>query len=238
MAHVIIALDYPGPAPALELVDRLGPEADFYKVGLELFTSAGAPFIRELRRRGKRVFLDLKFHDIPATVAGAVRSAARLGAELLTIHAAGGPAMVAAAVAAAQEGAGEGEGESPARILAVTLLTSLSRPEIEGVLGRTPIDPAEEVLRLASGAVEAGAHGVVASPLEAGSLRTRLGPAPLIVTPGIRLAGGDAHDQLRIATPEEAARAGADYLVIGRAVTRASDPEEALAGIHQTLEAA
>ncbi len=238
MAHVIIALDYPHPAPALELVDRLGEEADFYKVGLELFTSAGASVVEALRGRGKRVFLDLKFHDIPATVAGAVRSASRLGVELLTIHASGGAAMVEAAVGAAEEAALSGEAASPARILAVTLLTSLSRSEVEAVLGRVPVDPAAEVLRLAAGALEAGAHGVVASPLEAGPLRSHLGPEALIVTPGIRLAGGESHDQARVATPEEAARAGADYLVIGRAVTGARRPAEALAGIHRTLEAA
>lgn len=238
MAHVIIALDYPHPAPALELVDHLGDGADFYKVGLELFTSAGVPLVEALRGRGKRVFLDLKFHDIPATVAGAVRSASRLGVELLTIHASGGAAMVEAAAEAAEEAALSGGAPSPLRILAVTLLTSLSRPEVEAVLGRVPVDPAAEVLRLAAGAVDAGAHGVVASPLEAQPLRSLLGPEPLIVTPGIRMAGGETHDQARVATPEQATRAGADYLVIGRAVTGAPRPAEALAGIHRTLEAA
>ena len=238
---MIIALDYAQPSPALELVDRLGDGADFYKVGLELFTHAGAPLVQALRSRGKRVFLDLKFHDIPATVAGAVRSASRLGVEFLTVHAAGGRAMVEAAVEAAESAAESGEmapDAAPVQILAVTLLTSLSRDDVERTLGRSPVDPEQEVIRLAELAVGAGAHGVVSSPLEVESLRHRLGPGPLLVTPGIRLAGGEAHDQARIATPEQAARAGADYLVIGRAVTGASDPFRAMVEIHRTLEAA
>ncbi|TVR62088.1 MAG: orotidine-5'-phosphate decarboxylase [Gemmatimonadales bacterium] len=245
MSRVIIALDYPHPTQALELVDRLGDGADFYKVGLELFTRAGAPLVEELRRRGKRVFLDLKFHDIPATVAGAVRSASRLGAEFLTVHAAGGRAMMEAAVEAAGSVADAPVADAadtpahapPVRILAVTLLTSLSREEVERTLGRAPVDPTHEVARLADLAVGAGVHGVVSSPLEVESLRRRLGSDPLLVTPGIRLAGGEAHDQARIATPEQAIRAGADYLVIGRAVTGAPDPSRALAEIHRTLEA-
>lgn len=216
MAELVVALDVPDARSALALVERLGPSATFYKVGLELFIAEGPDIVRELTGRGKRVFLDLKLHDIPSTVAGAVTSASRLGVELLTIHTAGGPSMLKAAAEAA--------GSSGPRLLGVTLLTSLSAAEVERAWGRTLQSMRDEVIRLAELALECGLPGVVASPLEAEAIRRRVGKALLIVTPGIRLAGGDTHDQTRLATPAGAVEAGADVLVVGRAVTAAPDP--------------
>lgn len=224
-----MALDLPSRARALEMVDRLGPEADFYKVGLELFTREGPGIVGELHDRGKRVFLDLKLLDIPNTVAGAVAAASDLGVELLTLHAQGGPGMLEAALARV--------GPST-RLLAVTVLTSLSPDEMEVVWGRPVAAVRREVLRLAELARETGIHGVVASPLEAAELRGALGPDALVVTPGIRPPGADRHDQNRVATPEAAVAAGASHLVVGRAITRAPDPREALEGIRASAEAA
>jgi orotidine-5'-phosphate decarboxylase len=228
MAHVIVALDFASGSDALRLVERLGDDADFYKVGLELYTRAGPALVRDLIERRKRVFLDLKLHDIPNTVTGAVRAARDLGVELLTIHTAGGRAMMEVAVAAA---------EGDLKLLGVTLLTSLSPSDIEGAWGRSIDSLREEVVRLATLARQSGVQGVVASPQEAEAIRRRLGRELLIVTPGIRLPGGDTHDQARFATPAEAARAGADYLVVGRAVTAAADPVAALERVRGSLEA-
>jgi orotidine-5'-phosphate decarboxylase len=228
--QVIVALDVASADEARTLVRRLGPELDFVKVGLELFTREGPPAVHLLREEGLRVFLDLKLHDIPNTVAGAVRSARGLDAELLTLHASGGRAMMEAAAQAAGEGAFEG-GSTHLTLLAVTLLTSMDGAGAAEAWGRTgdAVEPAAEVRRLAELALGSGVGGVVASPHEARDLRERLGPQAAIVTPGIRFAGGDAHDQHRIATPGDAARAGASHLVLGRAVTGASDPAGALA---------
>lgn len=236
MTEVILALDVPGRDAALRLVDRIGPRGTFYKVGLELFTRAGPSVVGELRDRGLRVFLDLKLHDIPTTVARAVTSAAEAGVDYLTVHASGGRAMVAAAVEAAEEG-GEAAGGAGPRVLAVTVLTSLTPRGLAEIQGGPPADSVESaVLRRARLAVEAGAHGVVASPLEIGSLREVVGPDRLIVTPGIRLPGGATHDQSRVATPGAAARAGADALVVGRAVTGAADPAAALHAVLRHME--
>jgi orotidine-5'-phosphate decarboxylase len=237
MIPIYVALDVPDAARAHALVSRLGPELDRVKVGLELFTREGPALVRELRERGLGVFLDLKLHDIPQTVASAVKAAAALDVELLTVHAAGGRRMLEAAVAAASaedpaEEASSRDHPHPGRLrlLAVTVLTSLSGAEVGEAWGRTPApDPLQEVLRLARMAMAAGVDGVVASPREAGALRQALGPRAAVVTPGVRFAGGEAHDQVRIATPEEAARSGASHLVVGRAVTGASDPAQALA---------
>lgn len=219
MAELIIPLDSPTQHEALEVVDALGSPAGFYKVGLELFTGSGPGVVRALRGRGKRVFLDLKLHDIPNTVRGAVSAAVDMGVDLLTVHAAGGATMVEAAAEAA---GGE------VRIVAVTLLTSLDQEAVQRVWNRPRVALTDEVLRLAGLAVGAGADGVVSSALEAGALRRELGPDALLVTPGIRLEGGARHDQARVATPADAVSAGSDYLVVGRAITGADDPREAL----------
>ncbi len=232
MADLIIALDAPDRDRALALVDRLGSGADHYKVGLELFSRWGPEAVTTLRERGKRIFLDLKLHDIPNTVAGAVRSAAALGAGLLTVHAAGGSRMIQAAVEAARESGPRGP-----RILAVTLLTSMDPHEVAGVWGRQVESTGPEVVRLARMARQAGVDGVVASALEARALRGALGPDALVVTPGIRLPGGTRHDQRRVSTPQAAIRAGADHLVVGRAVTADPDPAAALVRVRQAMEA-
>ena len=227
MSELVVALDLPSRSEAVELVDRLGGGADFYKVGLELYTREGPDIVAALHERGKRVFLDLKLMDIPNTVARAVAAAADLGVELLTLHAHGGPTMIEAAVSEC----------GSTRLLAVTLLTSLSPDEIETVWNR-PVDSVRtEVLRLARLSTEAGAHGVVSSPLEAGELRTVLGPEALVVTPGVRLPGGETHDQNRVATPAAAVAAGASHLVVGRAITRADDPVDALRRVRASMRA-
>ncbi len=228
MAQLIVALDVPSPTEALDLVDRLGGEADFYKVGLELYTRAGPPLIAALRERGARIFLDLKLHDIPNTVARAVEAAAAMEVELLTLHATGGSAMLEAARDAA---------DGSVDLLAVTVLTSLGASDVEEIWGRELHSVREEVVRLAGLARDAGVDGVVSSAQEARDLRRLLGPEAHVVTPGIRLAGGDTHDQNRIATPEAAVRDGASHLVIGRAVTLADDPVEALARIRASADA-
>ncbi|HET7321576.1 MAG TPA: orotidine-5'-phosphate decarboxylase, partial [Longimicrobiaceae bacterium] len=193
----IVALDVASAREALELVDRL-PGADFVKVGLQLYTAAGPDVVRALRGLGRRVFLDLKFHDIPNTVARAVESAAALGVELLTLHAAGGSAMLRAARAALPRG------EAP-KLFAVTVLTSLSAPELAEAWGREgAISPAEEATRLAALAHEAGMDGVVASVHVVVAIRGRVGEGLELLTPGIRLPGDAAGDQARVATPADA----------------------------------
>lgn len=223
---LIVALDVESRAEALRLVERCGERIGFYKVGLELFTAEGPGVVRDLKAAGKRVFLDLKMYDIGETVKRAAARAAELGVELLTVHCV--PQVIRAAV--------EGVRGSGARILAVTVLTSFDQKDLEdlGVSGRTP---SEHVLWLAERGVEAGAHGFVCSPLEAKSLRAVAGADRLLVTPGVRSAGAAAHDQKRVATPAEALAAGADYLVIGREITRAADPAAAAERILKSLEA-
>lgn len=222
-AKVIVALDLPSPREALELVDRLGDGPGFYKVGSQLFTAAGPQICQALAKRGKRVFLDLKFHDIPNTVAGSVRAAAELGVSMLTVHAAGGPAMLAAA----REAAGE---EGP-QVLAVTLLTSLGSEDVPHIFGRSPVSLVDEVVRLAGLAAEAGLFGVVASVTEVKSVKRRYGEGLKVVSPGIRLPSDEPGDQTRYASPTEAARAGADYIVVGRSVIAARDPAEAFRAV-------
>jgi orotidine-5'-phosphate decarboxylase len=229
MSQLIIALDVPSQREALQLVDELGEGADFYKVGLELYTREGPGVLRALKGRGKQVFLDLKLLDIPHTVQRSVQAAAELGADLLTVHSQGGSAMLEAAAKAAG---------SEMRIVAVTVLTSLSPTEVEDIWDRSLDSVRDEVLRLAALATRAGAHGVVASALEARDLRRTLGPDALVVTPGIRLPGGDTHDQARVTSPLEAVREGASHLVVGRAVTRAPDPVEALDRVLASMAAA
>lgn len=227
MADIILALDLPTADAALELVDRLGDAVTRYKVGPVLYTRTGPSVVRELRARGKGVFLDLKFHDIPNTVAGAVAAAAELEVELLTLHATGGSEMMRAA----REAAGT---EGP-KLLGVTLLTSLTPADVEEIWGKELMSVREETLRLAGLAAEAGLDGVVASVLETEAIRRRQGSDFLVVTPGIRPAGSLPGDQSRTATPAEAARAGADLLVIGRPVTAAADPVAAVERIRAEL---
>src|SRR5262245_20522918 len=227
MVTPIIALDVATSEDALDLVDRLAESVQFYKIGSPLFTAVGPQIVREVRARDKRVFLDLKFHDIPSTVARAVEAAATLEVDLLTVHVAGGLNMLRAARDAA--------GSDGPRILGVTILTSLSVDDIEHTLGRAVHSVREEVLRIAALAIEAGLHGVVASPLEIEPLRRRHGAKLLIVTPGIRPAGDAAADQVRTATPGDAARAGADFIVIGRPVTAATDPLDVMRRVHEEL---
>jgi orotidine-5'-phosphate decarboxylase len=225
-ARAIVALDAPTLAQATIVVDALGETCDFYKVGSELFTAAGPAAVAALRTRGSDVFLDLKFHDIPHTVQGAVRSASRLGAALVTVHASGGAAMLRAAV----DGAGEGCG-----VLAVTILTSLGRTELAERWGRNVGALEDEVLRLADLARSAGVHGIVCAASEAAAVRAAHGDALRILVPGIRLEGGPVHDQARVATPREALAAGATYLVLGRAVTGAADPPGVMRRIKEML---
>jgi len=217
----IVALDYPDADAALAMARRLGERCRFYKVGSELFTAAGPAIVRALREeQGADVFLDLKFHDIPNTVAGAVRSAARLGARLLTVHASGGGPMLLAARRAAEEMSGDRCG-----ILAVTILTSLDAGVLGAAWGRSDaLEMEREVLRLADLAAASGLHGIVCSGAEVGAIRARFGDRLAPLVPGIRLAGGDAHDQARVMTPAAAQRAGARYLILGRAVTADADP--------------
>jgi len=228
--RLIVALDAPDAGEARRLVWQLGDAVLFYKVGKELFTAAGPDVVRELVATGKRVFLDLKFHDIPNTVAGAVRSAASLGVSMLTIHASGGlPMMRAAAQASADSKA------KPA-VLAVTVLTSLGDAELQETGVSDGVEA--QVLRLAALALQGGCSGVVASAQEAARLRQSLGSGFTLVTPGIRPAGGDAADQARVVTPEAAICSGADYLVVGRPITQASDPQQAARAIIEQIELA
>ena len=226
-ATAIVALDYPDRHAALAMVDRLGDACGFYKVGSELFVADGHAAIAALRDRGKRIFLDLKFHDIPNTVAGAVASAAGLGVSLLTVHASGGARMMQAAVEAA---AGRSE------VFAVTVLTSLSDAELGVAWGRLDLQLDAEVERLADLAAAAGVAGVVCSGLEAARLRDRFGRRLQLLVPGVRLAGSAAGDQARVVTPAQAAAAGATYVILGRTVTGAASPEKAMAEAVASLE--
>jgi orotidine-5'-phosphate decarboxylase len=226
VARAIVALDAPSLPRAMAIVDALGESCDFYKVGSELFTAVGPEAVTTLRNRGHDVFLDLKFHDIPNTVRGAARSASGLGATLVTIHASGGADMMAAAV----EGAGD-----RCRVLAVTVLTSLDAEGLARSWGRDVVAVDEEVLRLAALARRCGAHGIVCSASDASRVRAAHGETLEVLVPGIRLDGGSAHDQARVATPSEAVAAGANYLVLGRAVTAASDPQAVMWRVKEML---
>jgi orotidine-5'-phosphate decarboxylase len=222
--EVIVALDYADPEQAFALVDRL-PEGTWYKVGLELFTRAGPPVVRRLVDDGRHVFLDLKLHDIPNTVAGAARAAAAMGVRLLTLHASGGEAMLRAAVdAVAGENTASG---TETRLLAISVLTSLDDASLSSVMGEAA-SVEQTVGRLSGLARESGIDGVVSSVAECRAIKLACGPGFLVVTPGIRLAGEDVQDQRRVATPAIARAAAADFLVVGRSITRADDPVAAL----------
>jgi orotidine-5'-phosphate decarboxylase len=216
--RLVVALDFPSSAEALALVDQLEGSCKWFKVGLELYYAAGNPLIHVLRQRGFEVFLDLKLHDIPNTVAGAVRAVAATGASLLTVHAGGGAAMMAAAAEAAQV-------PGAPRLLAVTVLTSMDATELAGV--GVSASPAEQVLRLATLAYQSGITGMVCSAQEVGALREALGARVELVTPGIRATGESIGDQKRVATAEAAIRMGASKLVVGRPISQAGDPAAA-----------
>lgn len=233
---VIVALDFPDPDAAWNLVERL-PVDTWYKVGLELFTRAGPPVVERLVGEGRNVFLDLKLHDIPNTVAGAVRSASRLGARLLTVHAAGGESMLLAAAQAAAESSNSDGADGTTdrlRLLAITVLTSLDEAALSAVIG--PGASVEETVgRLAGLARESGIDGAVSSVKECRAIKLACGGDFLVVTPGIRLAGQGAQDQMRVATPGTARAAGADFLVVGRTITQAADPAEALERVRTAM---
>lgn len=225
--RIIVALDYAAEDDALAALDRLDPALCRVKVGKELFTCCGPAIVAAARARGFEVFLDLKFHDIPNTVAGACRAAANLGCWMINVHASGGRAMLEAARAALEVTV-----QRPL-LIAVTVLTSLDRAALAEV--GHDADPAELALRLACLARACGLDGVVCAATEARALRRTLGPGFRLVTPGIRPAGAEADDQRRIATPAAAIIAGADYLVIGRPVTQAPDPVQVLRGIQDEI---
>ena len=227
---IIVALDVGDRERLLCLAESLRGEVETVKVGLEAYTCLGPRILQEVREKGFRVFADLKLHDIPNTVQGAVRGLARRGVYMLTVHAAGGRAMLEAAVGAARREA-ESAGLRSPLLLGVTVLTSLDRAAL-GEMGWTA-GVEEAVLSLARLGRECGLDGVVASPREVPMLRRELGPEPLIVTPGIRLPDDRARDQARTATPAEALAAGADYLVVGRAVVEHPDPARALRSIRR-----
>ena len=217
--RLIVALDVPGAPAALDLVNRLERSCSWFKVGMELFTAAGPAVLEPLVRRGHSVFLDLKFHDIPNTVAGAVRSAAALGVRMVNVHALGGPAMLAAA-RAALEGL-----DDPPELLAVTVLTSMDMAQLKAAgIERSPAEQAGVLARIG---LEAGIRGFVCSPQEVAALRALTGPEGVLAVPGIRPANAEVGDQRRIAAPGETLRAGASYLVVGRPITQAPDPAEA-----------
>jgi orotidine-5'-phosphate decarboxylase len=229
---VIVALDFADPAHAIALIDRLDPKACALKVGKEMFVVAGPEPVRWMIGRGFRVFLDLKFHDIPNTVAQACAAATRLGVWMLNVHAAGGRAMLIAAREAVVRAAAERNAAKP-WLIAVTVLTSLDGGDLEEIgFGGAPETLA---LRLARLTADCGLDGVVCSALEAPALRRALGARFKLVTPGIRPGGAAADDQARIVTPEAAIANGADYLVIGRPITQAADPPAALARINAAL---
>ena len=228
--RLIVALDVSSAAQARQIVQSIGESASTYKVGKQLFTAEGPQIIRDLVASGRKVFLDLKFHDIPNTVAGAVGEAAKLGVTMLTVHASGGSKMLKAAAEAAAQSA------SKPMVLAVTVLTSLSDADLSelGVAGSV----ATQVLRLGAIARNAGCGGLVASALEARELRLELGNDFAIVTPGVRPAGTAVGDQARVLTPAEAIAAGATYLVVGRPILAAPDPSDAAGRIVQEIESA
>jgi orotidine-5'-phosphate decarboxylase len=222
---IIVALDVESPEEARALVTRIGSAVSFYKVGMELYAAAGMDFVRELIAGGKDVFLDLKLYDIGETVKRAVSQVARTGVRFLTVHGSG--AVMRAAV--------EGRGASTLKLLAVTVLTSFDQQDLAD-LGYS-CAPAELVELRVRNAMEAGIDGIVASPMEARSVRALAGTRAILVTPGVRSAGAGKGDQKRVATPAEAIRDGADYLVIGRQITRAADPALAVGEIVDEIHA-
>ncbi|MGY3868929.1 orotidine-5'-phosphate decarboxylase [Aeromonas crassostreae] len=225
---VLVALDYQREADALAFVDRVSPSQCRLKVGKEMFTLFGPQFVRQLVAKGFDVFLDLKFHDIPNTVAKAVAASAELGVWMVNVHASGGERMMRAAREALLP-----YGDKAPLLIGVTVLTSMEQSDLSGI--GLDIRPAEQVLRLARLAKDAGLDGVVCSANEASELKVALGEDFLLVTPGIRPTGAAQGDQRRVMTPSEAVSVGADYLVIGRPITQAADPALTLGDINDEL---
>ncbi len=221
--RLIVALDVSSAAEAQRIVAAVGGSATTFKVGKQLFTAEGPQVVRELVQSGRKVFLDLKFHDIPNTVAGAVKSAAQLGVSMLTVHTSGGSKMLRAAAEASAQSAAK------PLILGVTVLTSLTEQDLyeQGITAGIE----SHVLTLAGLALKAGCGGIVASAKEAANLQRSLGEGFAIVTPGVRPAGADVGDQARVVTPRDAIRAGASHIVVGRPITEAADPASAAAAI-------
>jgi len=225
--RLIVALDVPNARAAQELVQRIGESAVLYKVGLQLFTAEGPPVVRELIASGRKVFLDLKLHDIPNTVSHAVKSAVEIGAHMLTVHAGGGSDVLRAAVEAAS---------GRLKLLAVTVLTSMDQEDLDET--GIPATIKDHVLHLARLAQRTGCDAVVSSPLEIVALRRMLGPEFGIVIPGVRPAGSGSHDQQRIATPAQAIADGASHIVVGRPITQAQDPAHAVEAIVKEMASA
>ncbi|MBO5642920.1 MAG: orotidine-5'-phosphate decarboxylase [Kiritimatiellae bacterium] len=225
MAELIVALDVSDRNEAVEKIRLIGPDVGFYKIGLELFTAEGLDVVKAVKDLGKKVFLDLKFHDIPRTVERAVRSVGRLGVDLTTIHSTGASQMIKAAAEAAAEFGANGP-----KILAVTVLTSMDQADLCDI-GVKGITPAEQVSSLAKLAISSGAHGVVCSPNEVGILSKSFEPGVVFVTPGVRPAGAQVGDQKRVATPASAVADGATHLVVGRPILGAPDPAAAARAI-------
>ncbi|HSR68539.1 MAG TPA: orotidine-5'-phosphate decarboxylase [Acidobacteriota bacterium] len=230
--RIIVALDVPSREEALGLVERLSGQVGFFKIGLQLFTAHGPSIVREVIGRGGGVFLDLKLHDIPNTVAAAALEAARLGARMITLHTGGGRAMMAAAVEKVSRWSQETGSKMPL-LLGVTVLTSMDKTALHSVGVTRPLR--EQVLKLAQEAEGQGLGGIVCSPKEIRLLRGAGIGLPLI-TPGIRPQGASHHDQARVMTPFKARQAGSDYLVIGRPITQAEDPVQAAAEIAASME--
>jgi orotidine-5'-phosphate decarboxylase len=230
---IIVALDVPSPDTALELATQLAPSCGGFKIGSELFTAAGPDIVKRIRERGALVFLDLKFHDIPNTVAKAVTSAVKLDVQMLTVHAGGGTEMLKAAEKAAEETAYK-MGRTPPLVLGVTVLTSLDSAALREV--GLDVNVEYQVRRLATVAVKAGLRGLVCSPLEIAALRKTIPSQVQLVVPGIRTGAEKADDQKRTMTPKEAIAAGATWLVIGRPIYAAENPKEAAEKILESLQ--
>lgn len=232
--RIIVPLDVPGEKEAIALINAL-PEATFWKVGLELFISSGPTILETLKARNKRIFLDLKLHDIPNTMAGACRAAGRYGVDLLTVHTSAGSIALKAAQSAAVEGAQTADCPAP-RVIAVTLLTSIGGRSLADEL-KIPLEPSDYATQMALLAQASGLGGAVCSPQEATMLRAACGSDFWLVCPGVRPTWAQKGDQQRAMTPTQAVHAGADYLVIGRPITQAKDPTEAFRRICEEMSA-
>lgn len=226
--ELILALDLESRESALAMLDRCGSSLEWVKIGLQLFTAYGPDLVREVADRGHKVFLDLKLHDIPNTVAKAVESIAHLPVEMLTLHGCGGPEMIEWAVKAQAEHAPD------LKLLAVTVLTSMNGEQLRALNVNATAEA--QVKHLADVSLAAGAHGLICSSLELNPLRARFGDEPILITPGIRPVGVDADEQKRVMTPTAAAAAGSSFIVVGRPILRSGDPAEAIANIRAELE--